>query len=107
MATYVRSHEPVRAHAGNDGASRRTLHIDFKEMTEFEVACSACSAKFAVPLPKASLPAYMNCLGCGARLWEGEQDPSYMRMLSLMRAMSAWLDFDKRSIRLGTRIGEP
>ena len=107
MGSHVRNHEPVPTQAGKYGASRRTLHIDFKEMTEFEVACSACSAKFAVPLPKANLPAYMNCLGCGARLWEGEQDPSYMRMLSVMRAMSAWLDFEKRSFRLGTRIGEP
>jgi len=107
MGAYARNIEPIRSHAAKDAPSRRTLHIDFKEMTEFEVACSACSAKFAIPLPKASLPAYMSCLGCGARLWEGEQDPGYLRMQAVLRALSAWLDFENRSFSLGTRIGEP
>src|SRR5690242_16887404 len=104
MGAYIRTHEPVRPHADKEAPARRTLHIDFKEMTEFEVACSTCSAKFAVPLPKATLPAYMNCLGCGARLWEGEQDPAFVRMLSLMRTLSAWLDFENRSFKLAMRI---
>ena len=106
MGAYARNIEPIRS-SSKDAPSWRTLHIDFKEMTEFEVCCSACSAKLAVPLPKASLPGYMNCLGCGARLWEGEQDPSYLRMQSLMRALSAWLDTENRGFSLGTRIAEP
>lgn len=106
MGGYARTLEPARLN-NKDEESRRTLHIDFKEMTEFEVACSACSAKFAVPLPKATLPSFMNCLGCGMRLWEGEQDPSFIRMQGLMRALSAWLDFENRLFSLGTRIGEP
>jgi hypothetical protein len=107
MGAYVRNLDAVRPNANNASATHRSLHIDFKDITGFEVTCSACGASFAVPLPKASLPAYMNCLGCGARLWEGEQDQAYIRMLALMRTLSAWLDFETRSFSVGTRISEP
>jgi hypothetical protein len=69
------------------------LRIDLTEILALEITCNKCSAMLSIPLPKQDVSQSWNCLSCNTRLWDGEQDKVYLRLLGIMRSLSNWKEW--------------
>lgn len=65
------------------------LHVDLTEIGRIDVICK-CGSVMTIPIPKDNLRDHFSCVGCNERLWEGEHDQTYLRVLGMMRSLSNW-----------------
>lgn len=66
------------------------LRIDLTEIPALEITCEKCGAMLSIPFPKQDVSQHWECLGCNTRLWDGEQDQAYVRLLGIVRSLNNW-----------------
>jgi len=79
---------------------------DFKELNALDVTCVSCGALFSIPIAN-HLGAKAECLGCGRRLWDGEDDRSYQRARGLMTMLHQWKEQEDKLFKLGFSLNAP
>jgi hypothetical protein len=84
------------------------LRIDLTEISSLEITCVECGAVFTLPLPKDKVPPSWNCVSCNTRLWDGEQDKVYLRLLGVMRSLSNWKEWpEPKKFSIGFSLTQP
>jgi hypothetical protein len=84
------------------------LRIDITEIPAIEITCNKCSAMLSIPLPKQDVSESWNCLSCNTRLWHGEQDKVYLRLLGIMRSLSNWKEWQApKNFSIGFSLTHP
>jgi len=84
------------------------LRIDLTEITALEITCKKCGAMLSIPLPKLDVSQSWDCLGCNTRLWDGDQDQAYIRLLGLMHSLSKWKQLpDPKKFAVGFSLTQP
>ena len=81
--------------------ARRSLTANFKEIKALEVTCSHCGALFTIPVPKESLSADTNCVGCNKRLWNGANDRAFQLVSGFVLMLSQAQRHDDKVFWLG------
>lgn len=88
--------------------AQRLLRIDLTEIVSLEITCAECGAIFTLPLPKDKVSQPWNCIGCNTRLWDGEQDSAYVRLLGIVRSLSNWKQLaDPKRFTIGISLTQP
>jgi hypothetical protein len=84
------------------------LRIDLTEIAALEITCSECGAMFTLPLLiKDTVSQPWNCV-CNTRLWDGDQDQAYVRLLGLVRSLSNWKRLpEPKKFSIGFSLTQP
>jgi hypothetical protein len=74
--------------------AKNVLNVSFSEIGKVEITCK-CGAALVFPVPQKDIsgyfpPANFDCLSCKRRLWDGENDQRFLRLVGIIRCLAYW-----------------